>query len=81
MLHLTDKIYNALNQNPSDKTLTIFIDLKKAFDSVNHDILLEKIKSYGVRDYANLWFKNYLSHREQFVSINDIESEEEKTLL
>ena len=81
MLHLTDKIYNALNQNPSDKTLTIFIDLKKAFDSVNHDILLEKIKSYGVRDYANLWLKNYLSHREQFVSINDIESEEGKTLL
>ena len=69
VLHLTNEIYNALNQKPSGKTLTIFIDLKKAFDTVNHDILLEKIKCYGVRDCANLWFKNYLSDREQFVSI------------
>ena len=78
VLHLTDKIYNSLNQKPSGKTLTIFIDLKKAFDTVNHQILLDKMENYGVRDSANLWFKNYLNDREQFVFINGIESEKEK---
>ena len=40
--------------------------------------MLEKIKCYGVRDCANLWFRNYLSDREQFVSINGLESEKKK---
>ena len=80
VLHLSEKIYKALNQNPSATTITIFIDLKKAFDTVDHDILLEKLKRYGVRETANLWFQNYLSDREQFVSINGIESEKVKIL-
>ena len=74
VLHLTDEIYKALNQKPSGKTLTIFIDLKKAFDTVDHEILLKKMSTYGIRDSANLWFKNYLRDREQFVSIHGIES-------
>ena len=78
VLHLTDEIYKALNQKPSGKTLTVFIDLKKAFDTVDHEILLKKISTYGVRDSANLWFKNYLSDREQFVSINGIKSGKKK---
>ena len=69
VLHLTNKIYNALNQKPSSKTLTIFIDLKKAFDTVDHSILLQKMSHYGIRDTANLWFQNYLMGREQFVSV------------
>ena len=77
-MHLTDEIYKALNQKPSGKTITIFIDLKKAFDTVDHEILLKKMNNYGVRDSANLWFKNYLSDREQFVSINGIESGKQK---
>lgn len=78
VLHLTDEIYKALNQKPSGKTLTVFIDLKKAFDTVDHKILLEKMDIYGIRDSANLWFKNYLYDREQFVSINGIKSEKKK---
>ena len=76
VLQLSEKIYNSLNQNPSGKTLTIFIDLKKAFDTVDHSILLKKLESYGFRNTASLWFKNYLSERKQYVSINGVDSEE-----
>ena len=75
VLHFYDKIYNSLNQNPSAKTLSIFIDLKKAFDTVDHEILLKKMNHYGVRGISNVWFQNYLSEREQFVSINGVDSD------
>ena len=52
-------------------TLGIFIDLRKAFDTLNHDTLLKKLEHYGVRGVPLLWFKNYLSNRQQFVSINN----------
>ena len=80
VLHLSEKIYNSLNQKPSAKTLTIFIDLKKAFDTVDHTILLKKMEHYGVRGTANSWFENYLSEREQFVSINGVDSNTVRTL-
>ena len=80
VLHFYDKIYNSLNQKPSATTLSIFIDLKKAFDTVDHNILLKKMDHYGVRGTENSWFKNYLSDREQFVSINGADSEIVKTL-
>ena len=78
VLHLSEKIYSALNQKPSAKTLAIFIDLKKAFDTVDHNILLNKMEHYGIRNVANTWFQNYLDSREQFVIINGTESERKK---
>ena len=52
----------------------IFVDLQKAFDTVEHDILLSKLENYGICGLANEWFKSYLSNRKQYVSINGYDS-------
>ena len=50
----------------------IFVDLKKAFDTVDHKILLHNLEYYGIQSICNDWFKSYLSDCKQFVSINGI---------
>jgi len=52
----------------------LFLDIKKAFDSVSHKILLKKLKLYGVRGTANLVLQSYLSERKQYVSISNYNS-------
>ena len=65
LIQIVDNIQQALdNQN---HTLAVFIDLKKAFDTVQHEILLKKLEKYGIRGIALQWFQDYLSHRKQFV--------------
>ena len=75
VLHFSEKIYSALNQKPSLVSLSIFIDLKKAFDTVDHTILLQKMEHYGIRGISNKWFQNYLTNREQFVSVHGVNSD------
>ena len=55
-------------------SLGIFLDLSEAFDTLNHDILLDKLYAYGIRGLANFWIKNYLSGRKQYVSYNNTNS-------
>ena len=52
-----------------------FIDLKKVFETVSHDILFEKLDHYGIRGISNDWFRSYLSDRSQFVSIKGFNSD------
>ena len=50
------------------------MDLQKAFDTMDHEILLSKLDYYDIRGISNKWFKSYLSNRKQFVSINGYDS-------
>ena len=67
-MSLTEAIKNSLDNGKFG--CGIFIDLQKAFDTVNHNILLMKLEHYGIRGTSLDWFKSYLSDRKQYVSIN-----------
>ena len=55
-------------------TLSVFIDLSKAFDTISHNILLSKLDNLGIRGVANAWFKSYLSERKQYMEFHNITS-------
>ena len=69
MLHFMNKITSALEKK--EHSIAIFCDLRKAFDSCDHEILLSKLKGLGVDGNELLWFRNYLCGRQQFVKINN----------
>ncbi len=69
-----DKV--SLSLDNREFSIGIFVDLSKAFDTVNHSILFHKLEHYGIRGVALNWFVNYLSNRKQFVSFNNVSSTE-----
>ena len=69
LLSITEEIRKLL-----DKKLFacgMFVDLEKAFDTVNHQILISKLDHYGIRGIANTWLKSYLYNRHQCVKYED----------
>jgi len=52
--------------------LKFFLEFTKAYDVLNHKVLLSKLNSYGIKGVANLWFEYYLSHQKQCVEINSM---------
>ena len=79
IVQLVDQILESFEHNKYG--LGVFIDLSKAFDIVDHSILLKKLKLYGVTDRNHSWFKNYLSNRKQFIQINNKENTELETIV
>ena len=69
LLVITAKIQRAIKN--SMYSCGVFLGLSKAFDTVNHNILLSKLQSLGIRSIALDWFRSYLSNRKQFVSIGN----------
>ena len=72
LIDITEKIRNALDNK--NHVCGVFVDLQKAFDTVNHNILLSKLNHYGIRGTANDWLSSYLSNRSQYVSIMGFDS-------
>lgn len=69
LLHIVNNVMN--NMEVKNITIGLFLDLSKAFDSINHDILLKKLNHIGIRGTMYDWFVSYLKGRRQFVSIGD----------
>ena len=55
---------------------SVFLDFAKAFDTVDHRILLSKLQNYGIREVAKDWFESYLTNRKQVVKVDNILSEQ-----
>ena len=78
LVYLVDKIITSLENG--ENIIGTFIDLSKAFDCVNHDILLGKLYRYGIRGQAHRWFSSYLQNRSQFVLFHNSESDKASIL-
>ena len=68
----TSDVIKALENK--DSVLSVFLDLRKAFDTIDHQILLYKLEFYGIRGTPLKWFKSYLSNRKQYVKYNNSDS-------
>ena len=68
LINITENIRKALDDG--NMGCGVFVHLQKAFDIVDHQILLAKLNHYGIRGFSNDWFKSYLSNCSQYISIN-----------
>ena len=73
LIELLEEITTSLDNKKN--VIGVFIDLKKAFDTVNHKILLQKLEHYGIRGMLLNWFESYLTDRKQYVFYNGVSSD------
>ena len=66
VIHLLKYIANANDKASQNRTLAVFLDLSKAFDTISHNIFLKKLEHYGDGGICNNWFSSYLSNRKQY---------------
>ena len=78
LIILVDKIITSLDNG--DYTIGLFLDFKKAFDTINHDILINKLEMYGIWGTANKWIESYLTDRYQFVEYDRVSSSKKKII-
>ena len=72
LIEFTDNIRKVLDEG--NYAISVFVDLTKAFDTVDHEILLDKMDRCGIRGHANDFFKSYLKNRKQYTVTNGVES-------
>ena len=72
MLNAQDTLLKSLNNR--QVSILLLLDFSKAFDTVDHNILLAKLAHYGIRGPALGWLKPYLSDRKQYVPVNNSDS-------
>ena len=72
-IELIDRITQNVSENKTP--FAIFLDLSKAFDTLDHEILLTKLDHYGIKDNKLLWFKSYLTGRSQYVDMDSVTSD------
>ena len=75
LIEVMNEVYQNLDRN--NFVIGVFLDLKKAFDTIDHKILLQKLEYYGFRGIINQWFQSYLQNRQQYVLVNGIKSSTE----
>ena len=79
LVHMIDSWLNALDCGKM--VGVVLVDFKKVFDQVDHQILLSKLKLYGIDNECLMWFNSYLTHSQQQVSDNNSKSSFEKSLM
>ena len=72
LIKSTDDWYNGMDLGKL--TGVVFIDLKKAFVTVDHDILCQNLEYYGIQGRGLVWFRSYLSNRKQYTRVNGVDS-------
>ena len=75
-LELVDRILSFMDN--CDTPIGIFLDLSKAFDTLNHNILLHKLKHYGLSKNSTGLIQNYLENRTQYVNFDNVNSDHQK---
>ena len=69
VVDLAEYFYRSLNSE--NYGVAVFVDFKKAFDTIDHEIMIRKMEAYGVRGLALKWFESFLANRKHVVKIND----------